>query len=187
MATYKRRLIPIIDRRFQFKYTGILVSAAGVISLILGYFLLDAYKEMNEMLEVSEAIGARLDSDSARSVFTLVVGFLTAEVILVGVAGLLVTHRVCGPVFVLHRHVATLLDNKYPTMRTLRTGDEFVSTFEAFKQTVAMFRERDERERDELTAVLGAAQTAGLADEHQAALRRLVEEREARLASVEAS
>jgi nitrogen fixation/metabolism regulation signal transduction histidine kinase len=187
MATYKRRLIPIVDRRFQFKYTGLIFGVAAVVSLILGYFLLKAYNELNAMLEVSAAVNDKLNADSARNVFALVVGFLSAEVILIGVAGLLVTHRVVGPIFVLHRHVATLLEGKYPTLRPLRSGDEFVSTFEAFKQTVQMFQERDQRELDELKAVLEAAEAKGLEEDHTATLRRLVEEREARLESAEAS
>lgn len=187
MATYKRRLIPIVDRRFQFKYTGLIFGVAALVSLILGYFLLKAYNELNDMLEVSAAVSEKLDADSARDVFALVVGFLSAEVILIGVAGLLITHRVCGPIFVIHRHVATLLDGKYPTLRPLRSGDEFVTTFEAFKQTVQMFQERDQRELEELGTVLAAAEAKGLDEEHTATLRRLVEERQTRLQSAEAS
>jgi hypothetical protein len=184
---YKRRLIPIVDRRFQFKYTGLIFGVAAVVSMVLGYFLLSAYKELNDMVEVSAAIGEQLDDDSARNVFLLVVGFLTAEVFAIGIAGLLVTHRVCGPVFVLHRHVATLLEGQYPNLRPLRQGDEFVSTFEAFKQTVQMFRDRDEREADELKAVLAAAKDKGVDDDHLATLQRLVDERAARIAPEEAS
>lgn len=183
MATNKRRLIPIVDRRFQFKYTGIIFLVAAVVSAALGYFLLDAYMQLNSIIEVSEAIGDRLNTEDAERVFLLVVGFLVAEVLLLGVAGLLITHRVVGPVFVLHRHLATLLEGRYPTLRPLRANDEFKSTFEAFSETLSMFKERDAREAKELSAVLAAAREKGLDTAHLDTLERLVVEREARLGS----
>lgn len=186
MATYKRRLIPIVDWRFQFKYTGIVVLVAALVSAALGYFLLDAYFEMNAMIEISQAIGDRLNTEDARRVFYLVIGFLGLEVILLGVLGLVITHRVCGPIFVLHRHLATLLDGRYPELRPLRRGDEFRSTFETFSSTVQMLKERDEEEAKALRGVLDAARSKGLGDEHVAVLERLIEEREARRAGASA-
>lgn len=181
MATYKRRLIPIVDRRFQFKYTGIIMLVAAVVSTALGYLLLDAYQQMNAMLEISEAIGDRLNSDDARRVFYIVVGFLGAEVVFLGVLGLLITHRVCGPIFVLHRHLCTIVDGRYPTLRPLRSGDEFRPAFEAFSTAVSMLKDRDQKELHELRFILEAARAKGLADDQVTALSRMVEEREARL------
>lgn len=180
MATNKRRLIPIVDRGFQFKYTGLIVLVAAIVSTALGYFLLDAYMQLNSMIEVSEAIGDRLNSDDARRVFGLVIGFLGAEVLLLGIAGLLITHRVVGPVFVLQRHLVTLVEGKYPTMRPLRANDEFKETFEALSETVQMLKERDDREARELKDILEAARAKGLEGPHVDTLQRLVDEREAR-------
>ncbi len=180
MATNKRRLIPIVDRRFQFKYTGLICLVAAIVSTALGYFLLDAYMQLNSMIEVSEAIGDRLNSDDAQRVFVLVIGFLVGEVVLLGVAGLLITHRVVGPVFVLHRHLATLAEGKYPTLRPLRESDEFKATFDAFSETLQMFRDRDEREARELNEVLEAARGKGVDAAQLETLQRLVDEREAR-------
>src|SRR5690349_2096296 len=117
MAQYKRRLIPIVDRRFQFKYTAIIVAIAAVVSTVLGYFLLKSYLEMNEVIDLaslSPEVNDKLNSDDARFVFQLTLGFLVLEVLGLGVMGLLITHRVCGPIFVLTRHLGTMLDGKYP-------------------------------------------------------------------------
>jgi hypothetical protein len=187
MAGNKRRLIPIVDRSFQYKYTGLIFGVAAVVSAILGFFLLSAYREMNDLMDVSAAIGDKLNADDAQRVFTMVVGFLVAEVLLLGVAGLLITHRVAGPVFVFHRHLATLLDGEYPTIRPLRANDEFKSTFQTFSDVVGMFRERDEKEIGDLEAVLAAAQEKGLSEEHLATLGRLVEERRGRSGNADAS
>jgi signal transduction histidine kinase len=187
MATKKRRLIPIIDRRFQFKYTAIIFSVAAVVSAALGFLLLDAYTELNKMLDLSDPIKDQLNADDARRVFTLVIGFLAAEVLLIGVAGLLITHRVCGPIVVLHRHLGTLLDGRYPILRGLRSGDEFVSTFETFSELVNALRERDEREAEELKALLTVAAAQGLDPDHVSTLQRLLDEREQRMQKSEAA
>ena len=38
MAQYKRRLIPIVDRKFQFKYTGLIAVIAAVIASVWAIF-----------------------------------------------------------------------------------------------------------------------------------------------------
>ncbi|MCP4502861.1 MAG: hypothetical protein GY822_23225 [Deltaproteobacteria bacterium] len=140
MEGQKRRLIPIIDRRFQFKYTGITMLVAAVVSTVLGLFLYNSYQEMNAIFATltSEEIGESLNSEDSKMVFGGVVGFLVAEVLVLGVLGLLVTHRVCGPIFVLHRHLTTLNNGSYPSLRGLRQGDEFGEMFETFRETVSI-------------------------------------------------
>lgn len=180
MNRSKRRLIPIVDRGFQFKYTGIIMGVAAVISTVLGFFLLDAYREMNEIIEISAEINDQLDASDAQRVFVLVVGFLAGEVIILGVMGLLITHKVCGPIFVFHRHLASLSEGKYPTLRPLRAGDEFHATFEVLRDVVAQWRERDEKDLEHLEKLKAEAEAKGLAGEHVDALGAMIEDRRAR-------
>jgi signal transduction histidine kinase len=156
VAGNKRRLIPIVDRRFQFKYTAIIVTVAAVVSTALGAFLFQSYQEMNDIVATltSAEIGASLDTEDSKRVFTVVVAFLVAEVVVLGVLGLLVTHRVCGPIFVLHRHMNTILEGSYPQLRPLRQGDEFTAAFESFRDLVAMLKERDVDDEKVLRQVL---------------------------------
>lgn len=184
MAQYKRRLIPIVDRRFQFKYTAIIVAVAAVVSTILGAFLWQSYSEMNEMIATltNTDIAGALDSDDSRSVFQMVVVFLVGEVVVLGVTGLLITHKVCGPIFVLERHLSTLNDQRYPTLRPLRSGDEFHSCFETFGETVDMLKARDEAELPQLQALAEEAKAKGLADAHISALEAMIEARKKRTA-----
>lgn len=184
---HKRRLIPIVDRRFQFKYTGLIVLIAAVVSTLLGWLLLRAYQEMNSIIQISAEIGERLNADDARFVFQLSIGFLVAEVFVLGVMGILITHRVCGPVFVLHRHLNTLLEGAYPTLRGLRAGDEFKDMFESFGEVVDLLKKRDQEEHDRLKAVLDSARRGGLAESDLRALQELVDERAQRLAGPRAS
>src|SRR5205823_2664209 len=99
----------------------------AVISCVLGYLLLASYREMNQVVDIaslSPEVNDKLNTDDAHFVFKITILFLVVEVAGLGVMGLLITHRVVGPVFVLQRHLATLRDGKYPITRPLRAGDE---------------------------------------------------------------
>jgi hypothetical protein len=181
---YKRRLIPIVDRAFQFKYTAIILLVAAVTSTVLGFFLLKAYREMNEVIglaAISPEIGEKLDADDAKKVFSIIVLSLVGEVAVLGVLGLIITHRVCGPIFVITRHFGTMLDGRYPSLRPLRAGDEFAPMFELFKQLVDKQRDRDAAEVSKLNKAMAAAREKGVDAEAVAILQTLIDERSARL------
>ena len=182
---YKRRLIPIVDRQFQFKYTAIIVGIAAAISLVLGYFLWKSYMEMNEVIDLaslSPEVNDKLNSDDARFVFTITLAFLVAEVAVLGVMGLLITHRVCGPIFVLQRHMDTISSGTYPSMRPLRAGDEFHEAFNSFSRMIENLRKRDDDDLARLRAVLAVAKQAGVPAGEQQTLEKLIAEREGRVA-----
>jgi nitrogen fixation/metabolism regulation signal transduction histidine kinase len=177
--TYKRRAIPIIDRRFQFKYTGLIIAVAGTISIVLGILLWRSYRETTEMLEVamqSQEIAQIVDSADSKFVFSITLLFLVLEVIILGVLGLLITHRVAGPAFVVRRHLASLLEGKFPTMRPLRDGDEFVELFTTLRQLIDSLKQRDAAEVKSLVEVVSA-----LPERERGVVQAMIDERKARL------
>ncbi len=182
MAAHKRRLIPIVDSRFQLKYTAIIMGVAAVVSTALGYFLWNANQEMNAMLATltDSSLGDSLNADDAGRVWTMVVGFLVGEVIILGVLGIFVTHRVCGPIFVLKQHLSTLNKGSYPALRPLRSKDEFVDAFHTFAEFVTTLKQRDESEAKALNVLLAQAKERG-DDEAATVLNRLIDERHGRL------
>ena len=181
---YKRRLIPIVDRAFQFKYTGIILLVAAVTSTVLGFFLLKAYQEMNTIIglaDISPEIGDKLNKDDATRVFQIIIACLVGEVAILGVLGLLITHKVCGPIFVITKHFGTMLDGKYPSLRPLRSGDEFAPMFELFKQLVDKQRDRDANEVKKLKTLSAQAKEKGLDKDALDTLQTLIDEREGRI------
>jgi signal transduction histidine kinase len=185
----KRRLIPIVDRAFQFKYTGVILGVAAATSSVLGAFLYGAYNEMNSMLvivatlnQMPGAIPANIDGENVTAVFRILGASLVGEVAILGVLGLVITHRVCGPIFVVTRHLQTMIDGKHPTLRAQRAGDEFSSLFETFRALIDKSRARDDDEAKKLGAVIAAAKDGRLGDAELATLQALVDERKARLA-----
>ena len=182
--TYQRRRIPIVDRRFQFKYTAMIVGVAAVVSTILGALLLRSYWEMNEVVglaSVNPDVGEQLNNGDARFVFRVTVVFLVLEVFGLGFIGLLITHKVVGPVFVLHRHLRSIVEGIYPNTRPLRTGDEFHDMFTSFTDMVETLRQRDADDLEKLRVVLAGVQQKGLGTSEMATLQALIDERETRL------
>jgi signal transduction histidine kinase len=179
----KRRSIPIVDREFQYKYTALIVGIVAVISLVLGYLLLHGYWEMNRIMDLameSSEFGDQVNRDEALSVYYLSAAFIVVEVIAIGVLGLIITHRVCGPVIVIQRHLMSMLDGKYPPARPLRHGDEFQPAFNAFTAVLDSLRKRDADEVEKLNRVIAAARQKGVPEADIALLEQLVAERRAR-------
>ena len=180
----KRRSIPIVNKAFQYKYTAIILSIVGVVSLVLGYLLLQSYWEMNRIMDLAvetPEIRDRVSGDDALRVFYVSFAFLVFEVLAVGVMGLIITHRVCGPVFVIQRQLSTMLDGKYPRIRPLRQGDEFGETFKVFTAVVELLKKRDADEVGKLNQAIVAARQKCVAEQYVALLEGLVAERRARI------
>jgi methyl-accepting chemotaxis protein len=67
-------------------------------------------------------------------------------VIFVGLAGIVVTHKVAGPVFKMKRQILEVADGQLRLPGRLRRGDELVDFFTAFDQMVRRLRDRQESE-----------------------------------------
>ena len=182
----KRRSIPVVDKAFQYKYTAIMVSIVAVVSAVLGYLLLQSYWEMNRIMDLAleiPEIGDKVDAADALRAFSVSLVFLVFVVLAVGVMGLIITHRVCGPVFVIHRQLTTMLDGKYPRTRPLRQGDEFRETFKVFTAVVESLTKRDGDEVEKLNQVIAAARQKGVPESDVTLLEQLVAERRGRARS----
>ncbi len=179
----RRRSIPIVDRAFQHKYTAIMVSIAVVVSVVLGGLLLQSYWEMNRIMDLAASdpdIRDKVDFAQALRVFQMSAAFLVLEVLVVGLLGLVITHRVCGPVLVIHRQLLTMLDGKYPHARPLRQGDEFLEIYKALTRVIESLRKREAEEVDKLNQAVVAARQKGMPAADVALLEQLVAEKRLR-------
>src|SRR6185369_13098221 len=148
-------------------------------SIVLGYLLLHGYWEMNRIMDLameSSEFSDKVNRDDALRVFYIALLFLVFEVFAISVLALIITHRVCGPVVVIQRHLATMLKGEYPPARPLRQGDEFQAAFNAFTAVLEALRKRDAAEVEKLNQVIAAAKQKGLAEADVALLEQLVSE-----------
>lgn len=91
------------------------------------------------------AHASRIEIQQRRVLIGLVAG-LSVFVVLLGVAGIMFTHKVAGPIFKMKRLLREVGKGKLVVREKLRKGDELQHFFEAFEQMVADLRSRQEYE-----------------------------------------
>ncbi|MBI5498454.1 MAG: hypothetical protein HY904_25860 [Deltaproteobacteria bacterium] len=138
-----RRSILLIDPQFQLKYTGLVVAMGAIISIICAYFIYRAYNENTQLLELSEAVGQEISRRESTTIVTVVVAFVVLEIVALGFWGVLVTHRIAGPIYIISRYLRELKDGGYPSMRPLRDGDEMKGFFDLFAATLEGMKQQD--------------------------------------------
>src|SRR4051794_5386801 len=115
LARLHRRTF-LIDREFQLKYAGLLLLAGLMISAGFAIVALLARADALRNAGVTEPVDP------------LLVGLLFIAVLIsaaaMGLVGLVLTHRVAGPVYVMTQYVGQLAAGRYPRVRNLRRSDE---------------------------------------------------------------
>jgi hypothetical protein len=72
----------------------------------------------------------------------------------VGLGGIVVTHRIAGPIFKMKRLLRELGEGYLRMPTPLRKGDDLQDFFEEFARTVDRLRERKSGELDQLNRIL---------------------------------
>ena len=158
---YRRRTY-VVNRRFQFKYTLIITMIGTGIAAALGYFLYISIKESTEIVNATlleyPQLQEHVQAADQQKYLILILGVAAIALALL-VWGVLMTHRVAGPLFIITRYVNTLADGVYPSIRPLRKGDELHDFFEAFAHMMDELKARDRKDLDALGRVCDGLQT----------------------------
>lgn len=131
-------------------------------------------KSLQEQRARLVADAANLRSFHMKLLWSLV-GLLSALVVGIGVAGIVVTHKVAGPIFKMKRHLRDVAAGKLDVPWGLRKGDELVEFFEVLREMIQSLRQK---RTDQLTQLdVALEQLVGkVSDEDLATLRRLRED-----------
>ncbi len=149
----------LVERSFQLKYSLMLAAAGAAVSLLFGAMTYVAHAQARADLERELAVrlGGPLPSQLTSGLrdAELTVAMLTlACALLMGAAlslfGVLVTHRVAGPVHVLNQYLDVMRAGRYPAVRPVRRGDELKDVFDHFTAALRSLREREELEAQQL-------------------------------------
>lgn len=157
-----RRRKYIINSAFQWKYAlTIAVAVFLVVSLISSVLYGLLHHQARQRLMHPHTYTAEV---------TLVLIFfgVTASTITataVGIWCLIVTHRICGPLYLLESKFAELANGHIPQLRGLRKKDEFKELFASFGTALDSLRERKQAEVTRLTKALSVARSALNADD----------------------
>ena len=171
----------LVDRSFQLKYSATLgVVAAGISGLFGGMMFLAQAQARAGFDAYFLRFGSKMPDElqlQLSEIDTTLWMLLAATVVLMAVAlslfGVLVTHRVAGPVHVMSHYISVLARGRYPMMRPLRKADELKGFFERFSQAVEALRQRDAGEADQLDEALVLLSPLAMSPEAQAAVEAL--------------
>jgi nitrogen fixation/metabolism regulation signal transduction histidine kinase len=125
-----------------------------------------------QALEAQAAALEKQSSDiesSQRTMLVTLYAVLAVLVVALGLVGIVVTHKVAGPIFKMTRQIRELGEGRWRVPDPLRKGDELGHFFVAWEDTVRKLRHRRESELEALDAAI-----AELGHEHASpALDRL--------------
>ena len=120
------------------------------------------------------------EAEDRKVLIAIVAGVLILAMML-GVTGIIVTHKVVGPAYKMQLLLNRVADGKLQLAGRLRKGDELQNVFEAFANMVESLREAQAREVSELDAAIEKAREAGVDDDALAALREVRDRMQATL------
>lgn len=101
------------------------------------------------------------------------VAILALLVVGVGLAGIVVTHKVAGPVFKMKRQLGDLAGGNWRVPSPLRKGDELMHFFDAFNDMVQSLRARQQEELVKLDSAIESLQRASVNEQAMEPLKNL--------------
>ncbi|WP_437614950.1 HAMP domain-containing protein [Sorangium sp. So ce834] len=93
-------------------------------------------------------------ADNQQMLLRLIVALLSLLVLGVGVAGIVFTHKIAGPIFKMKRLLRQVGEGKLVVRERLRKGDELQHFFEAFEKMVEDLRARQQAKIEKMDAIL---------------------------------
>ena len=170
---YTRRQV-LVDRRFQLKYAvGLAIGGASLCAAFGGAVWLALHQARETLGPESQATLQGTET----TVLVLSAFMALVMALVLSLVGLLVSHRVAGPMRVLRGQLRQLAEGRFPHWRPLRSHDELRDVFAEFHATVDALRRR---EHEELAAVESVLAT-GSGGDSRATLTSLAASKRARL------
>ena len=132
----------LVDRGFQLKYALVMAAAGLVVAAVFGLWLHQAHAQATALLAPDPETRALVERSDRLlfAAFAVIALLLAAALALVGVV---ITHRVAGPVFVMGHYLKVLSEGRFPRMRTLRRSDELKTFFRTFIDAVDAMKQRE--------------------------------------------
>jgi methyl-accepting chemotaxis protein len=162
----------LLDKRFQLKYTGLVVIVTVTIASVLGAIAYRYSQGQTQALTIQLAqqpdLPASVASDlqayaesQDREVLTGILLGIVFLTIAIGLTGIWITHKIVGPVHRMKRALRDLAHGPLKVEGQLRKGDELHELFRVFASTADTLRERQWSEMQCLAEVIAKAESDG--------------------------
>jgi len=157
-----RRRTYLINPAFQWKYTLLMLLGLLVVSSFAGVMLFGSLHQQARARVMNPQM-VSLGHNTLTVVLTAG-AFSILTVAALAVWGIVLTHRMCGPIFVIGRYLDELAAGRLPTLRPLRRKDEFKELYDALAGAIAGLRADTEIDLRTLSETLALAKTAASDD-----------------------
>ncbi len=148
-----RRKQFLINRAFQIKYTVIIAIIGIIIAILWGTLFYKASKENSQQMlmlvqmdpnlsSMTDIIKEKLAIEDSKIMLYLIL-FVIAIFLSLVIWGILITHRIAGPIFIISKYIDSIADGKIPETRPLRKKDELKEFFEKFNKMLDILKERE--------------------------------------------
>jgi hypothetical protein len=171
-AVYKRKVRNyLLDAGLQLRYTATIVVVAIFLTAGLGFKMYQATREISKIILFTgladPTTAQELQSQFANSdrvVLWGIIGFGLVLVLSISAVGILITHKVVGPLYKISSLFARVRDNRLGAAPAgLRKGDELQEFYSSFREMHQAVRERvvdDVRVLGSIVAVMEAGSEA---------------------------
>ncbi len=151
----------LINPGFQWKVAGAIAVAVFLFSILISITL---YSTLHQQARMRAADPVGYTAEVTSVIISFGLGFAAITAGGVGLWSILMTHRVCGPMFVMKRYLLEVAQGRLPSLRPLRKRDEFKDLYDAFDQAISTLRSSKQRELMQLNTALEAARQAQTGD-----------------------
>ena len=176
----------LLDRRFQLKYTAMVVVVTVSVASVLGFAAYRFSKQQSDVLAAQIAANPDLDSETAadlerfarqedEKVRNAIVAGVLLLTIALGITGILVTHRVVGPAYRMRRLFEGIGAGKLEITTGIRKGDELQDLYRSFADMVESLRDQRSEEIAQLEETLASMEAAGIQSDFTNQLREVLE------------
>ena len=183
---YKRKVRNyLLDVGLQLRYTATIVIVAVFLTAGLGFKMYQATRDVSKVIlwtslvdpSSAEELQAQF-SNSDRVVLWGIVGFGVVLIFSIGTVGILITHKVAGPLHKIASLFGRVRDNRMgPAPGNLRKGDELQEFYTAFRDMHLALRARIEDDVRVLNSAVSALEESQeITRDRSSPLHRTVEE-----------
>ncbi|HMQ10865.1 MAG TPA: hypothetical protein PKC21_00855 [Oligoflexia bacterium] len=121
------------NKGFQAKYSLLVVTITTLITLIFSYLYYKNEMVKTEILGIQNSELLQMIQGNDNRLIMYLIGFFVFQFLMVFVLGVLLTHKVAGPLHRMEKYLQELNEGKMPyALSGSRKGDEFKSLFNAF-------------------------------------------------------
>ncbi len=158
--SYKRKQY-LINPNFQWKVAGTIAVAVFLFSILISVTL---YGTLHQQARLRSADPTGYVAPVTSVMLCFALGFAALTAGGVGLWSILMTHRICGPMFVMKRYLLEVAQGRIPSLRPLRKRDEFKDLYQAFDQAISGLRAAKQRELMQLNTAWDAVREAQAGD-----------------------